>query len=61
MSKVKSTKFRFIAFLLCALLVISGLVPVMGGIRVKATNNITIYFENLIGFNSSYVIKKIII
>ena len=53
MSKVKSTKFRFIAFLLCALLVISGLVPVMGGIRVKATNNITIYFDTSGSYSTS--------
>ena len=45
MSKVKSTKFRFIAFLLCALLVISGFVPVMGGLRAKADGTITIYFD----------------
>ena len=45
MSKVKSTKFRFIAFLLCALLVISGFVPVMGGLRAKATDTITVYFD----------------
>ena len=50
MSKVKSTKFRFIAFLLCALLVISGFVPVMGGLRAKALTQVNVRIQILTVF-----------
>ena len=49
MSKVKSTKFRFIAFLLCALLVFSGIVPVINNsnrVSAASTFNVTLDFSN---------------